>query len=396
MKILHISHLYPVPYNPLLGIAMHNQIKATLQYGCDVRVIAPTPFAPFPLQYLSAKWHAYSGVPAESNVEGISVQRPRYVSYPRAVRFATSGERLFHGLRGTVARMAADFKFDLIHAHMALPDGGAALRIARQYGKPVVVTFQATDVDITANRSQQCLEAVRRVMVGAAQVIAPSPRLATAVAKRFAVDPLMLPYAMDPREVWTGKSRMEHEYPGRRILLSVSRLIPSKGLDLNIKALARLVPRYPDLTYMIVGDGPDYERLAVLAKDLTVADRVHFTGQLPRVQVMEHIQGSEIFSMPSWQETFGLVYLEAMAHGKPVIGCRDQGVDGIVLSGKTGLLAAPKDVESLVQALDWLLSHPDEARAMGARARQLVLQQYTWPRVGEKLTETYQRLLSRN
>ena len=101
----------------------------------------------------------------------------------------------------------------------------------------------------------------------------------------------------------------------------------------------------------------------------------------------------DIFSLPSWRETLGLVYLEAMSHAKPIIGCLGQGVDGLIVNGETGLMVKQKDVESLVQAMDFLLDNPSKASEIGEQARKLVLENYTWEKTARKHIEIYSRLL---
>ncbi|MDK2897346.1 MAG: teichuronic acid biosynthesis glycosyltransferase TuaC [Candidatus Atribacteria bacterium] len=91
MKVLHITHLYPRPYDPLLGIAMHKQIKALELQGCVNKVISPTAWAPFPIKYLSSKWKSYSQVPIHVILEGIEAYYPRYVSFPKALLLALVG-----------------------------------------------------------------------------------------------------------------------------------------------------------------------------------------------------------------------------------------------------------------------------------------------------------------
>lgn len=393
MKVLHITHLYPRPYDDLLGIAMHRQIKALEAQGCIQKVISPTAWAPFPIKYLSHKWKSYAQVPMRELVEGIEVYYPRYLVFPRALLFASSGVCMYWGIRKLIRRIEREFSFDLIHAHMTVPDGYAGMLISMEYERPLVISVQATDVDITAKRSKSCVAALQRVFAYASRVIAPSPRLAKTLLSQFDIEPVVIGYGFDPSEVFTGSSELLSKYRGRRVLLSVSRLIPTKGIDLNVCALKCLVDRYQNLLYLVVGDGPERPRLEQLVCDLNLTKYVRFVGHLPPKQVMEYMAHCELFTLPSWQETFGLVYIEAMAHAKPVIGVQGQGVDGIVIHGETGLLVKPRDVDSLVEALDFLLSHPEEAKAMGERARKVVLDNYTWEKNAEKTIEVYRDVL---
>ncbi len=393
MKVLHITHLYPRPYDHLLGIAMHKQIKALQAQGCNQKVLSPTPLVPFPLKYLSPKWKSYAQVPICEGLDGIEVYFPRYSTFPKAFLFASSGIRMHWGTGRLVREIEREFPFDLIHAHMALPDGYAGMLTSMGYQKPLVVTYQATDLDITANRSKSCFAALQKVFSYAQRVISPSPRLAKALVSQFSIEPVVIGYGVDPSEIVTARSELLTEYQERRILLSVSRLIPTKGIDLNIRALKYLVSRYENLLYLVVGDGPERANLERLVRELNLTQHVMFIGQVPHKRAMEYMPICDVFTLPSWQETFGLVYIEAMAHGKPVIAVQGQGVDGIVVHGENGLLIKPRDTNTIVEALDYLLSHPEEAKAMGVRARKVVLENYTWERNAEKTIQVYREVL---
>jgi teichuronic acid biosynthesis glycosyltransferase TuaC len=300
---------------------------------------------------------------------------------------------MYYGIRGLVEQLESRFPFDLIHAHMGQPDGYAAMRLGQEHGRPLVVTLQAADVDFTAKRSVLCLWALQRVFATADKVISPSPRLSQAFYDLFGKVPTTIAYAIDPLEVYSDQSGLRRRYGNRRILLSASRLLPTKGIDLNLQALKRLVPDHHDVLYLVIGDGPERTLLQRLTHDLALTDHVKFLGQLPHRQVMEYMSICEVFTLPSWRETFGLVYLEAMAHGKPVVACRGQGVDGIVTHGDTGLLAEPRDVNSVIEQLRFLLDNADKARSIGERARKLVLENYTWERNAERTIEVYREVL---
>ena len=393
MRVLHITHLYPRPHDHLLGIAMHKQILALKAQSCIPKVLSPTAWAPFPLSYLSHKWKSYSQVPACDIIDGVEVYYPRYLALPRAFLLATSGLRMHRGILRLVEEISQEFSFDLIHAHMALPDGYAGMLISEKYRKPLVVTFQATDLDITANRSRSCFLALQKVFSHAKQVIAPSPRLAKQLASRFGIKPVVICYGIDPDEIFISKKSLA-SHQGSAILLSVSRFIPTKGIDLNVRAVKQLVKRHKNLMYLIVGDGPQRPALERLTHDLSLRNHVEFVGQVSHKRAMEYMAMCDIFSMPSWQETFGLVYLEAMAHGKPVVAVQGQGVDGIVTHGETGILVKPRDIDTLVEALDFLLSHPEEAKAIGERSRNMVLKNYTWEKNAKRTIEVYHEVLN--
>jgi glycosyltransferase involved in cell wall biosynthesis len=147
----------------------------------------------------------------------------------------------------------------------------------------------------------------------------------------------------------------------RRILLTMARLDAReryKGIDEIIDLLPSLVPEFPDLSYLVVGDGDDRPRLAQKATALGVADRVVFAGWIPDDQKAAHYRLADAFAMPGRGEGFGIVFLEAMACGIPVLASTLDGSREAVLDGQLGLLADPSDPADLRAKLCTLLRQP--------------------------------------
>lgn len=157
---------------------------------------------------------------------------------------------------------------------------------------------------------------------------------------------------------------------GQKIIGTVCRLVePKKGLRILLQAMAVLAKRYgqPPCQLLIVGDGPSRHELELLREQLGLSSWVVFAGSrrdIPRV-----LHAVDAFVLPSLYEGFGIAILEAMAAGKPVIATAVGGIPEFVLSGETGLLVEPGNVEALADAIDRLLSHPQQARTMGAKGR---------------------------
>ncbi|GGT46110.1 glycosyltransferase [Streptomyces purpureus] len=188
-------------------------------------------------------------------------------------------------------------------------------------------------------------------------------------------------------------------YPYR--LLQLGRLVPRKGAEVSIAALARL----PDAELVVVGgpaperldDDPEVRRLRGLAQDAGVADRVRLTGGIPRDQVAPLLRSADVVLCPADYEPFGIVPLEAMACGRPVVATAVGGQLDTVADPATGRLVPPRDPEALAGAVAELLADPDLRRACGEAGRRRVLGRYGWARVaavteslyGAVLTERY-------
>jgi len=184
---------------------------------------------------------------------------------------------------------------------------------------------------------------------------------------------------------------------GARIILTVGRWDPAeryKGADTLISALPRVLQTVPDATLMLVGDGGDRPRLEHLARDSGVADHIHFLFGLSQEELFACYAHCDVFALPSRAEGFGLVFLEAMANSKPVIGGAHGGTPDVIEDGASGLLVPHGDVAILSNALITLLADPARASEMGARGRDRVQKDYTFERFQSGLDQVLDEVLT--
>ena len=184
---------------------------------------------------------------------------------------------------------------------------------------------------------------------------------------RMADDPVNLPSLQD--------------FPDGRVVLTVGRWAASeryKGLDELIRAIAELLPKFPGLYLAAVGNGDDLSRLQQIAHDLAISGSVRFLTNLSREQIAACYARSEIFALPSTGEGFGLVFLEAMAFGKPLIAAACGGSTDIVQDRVSGLLVPPHNLKGLIEALSRLLENSALRMELGRRGAEIVRQQYSF------------------
>jgi phosphatidylinositol alpha-1,6-mannosyltransferase len=168
----------------------------------------------------------------------------------------------------------------------------------------------------------------------------------------------------------------------------VGRLIssePGKGIDSVIEVLPDILKDVPDLFYVVIGGGDLQARLEELAQESPARGRIVFIGKLRLEQLKHYYSRSDIFVMPSRQEGFGVVFLEAMALGKPVVAGNHGGAPEIVQDGVTGFLVNPDDHEALTDRLSRLLQDEPLRRKMGDAGRRRVEENYTFARFEERL-----------
>ncbi len=396
MKILIISHMYPSTFNNVSGIFVHHQVKELIKIGCEVKVVSPVPWEIFPMKLLSSKWKAYSEIPKSKIIDGIEVYYPRYICFPKGYLFEYSGYFMYLGIKKIINKIHEQFKFDIIQAHVALPDGYAAMILNNKYKKPLVVTIHGQDLYLTVYRNKKAREFLTQVFLIANRIITVSSNL-----KNRAID--AFPFCNSnkisvinngmPAEVITSNEYQSGDGCKTKTIISVSTLIPRKSIDLNLKAISILIKKFSDLKYVIIGDGIEMAKLKKLTIDLELNDYVEFLGQLDHNEAMKEIAKADIFSLPSWNEGFGVVYLEAMAFGKPVIACAGEGIADVIEHGKNGFLVKPKDVEDLVKTIDYLFSNPEECRKIGKSAKQTVIENYTWRKNAEKTLTIYEEVI---
>jgi phosphatidylinositol alpha-1,6-mannosyltransferase len=271
---------------------------------------------------------------------------------------------------GTV-RVAVSFRWTVaIHAHEVVYGGRGARRRVKALVKPLQVAAIGG-----ADRVFAVSEFTRGMLVKAG--VSPSK---IAVIHN-GVDTCDLDIEADVAGV---KDRFGLQ--GKRVILTVARLDIHKGHDTVIRALPSILARVPDAVYVVAGEGVMRSRLVALSDSLGVGNRVIFTGDLPRPDVVALFMACDVFAMisrieESSVEGFGIVFLEAGALGRPVVGGRSGGIPDAVADGETGLLVDPADPEDVARAITRILSDSDLAARLGEAGRKRARERFTWKRV---------------
>ncbi len=228
----------------------------------------------------------------------------------------------------------------------------------------------------------------RRSLLSADLVLAPSSDTAQKLAQVQGVPPAnirKLAWPLNPDFLKMADNpvalSLPKNFPEGRVILSVGRWAASeryKGVDDLIRAVAQLQTKFPRLCLAAVGDGDDLQRLEKIARDLGVSESIRFLTNLSREEIAACYARSEIFALPSTGEGFGLVFLEAMAFGKPLIGTAHGGITDIIENRVNGLLVPAGDLKSLVDALAELLENESLRMELGRRGAEHVRQRYSF------------------
>jgi glycosyltransferase involved in cell wall biosynthesis len=307
----------------------------------------------------------------------------RYLSPPRPWSYASWGAWAAPVLRRALARLRPAFPFHLAHAHYAVPAGDALRRAASRV--PLIVSVHGGDV----HGGHAGAATVSATLGHARLVLANSAGTARRSQERGARHTRVVHLGTDlpPALALAAPPEMP-------TLVTVGNLIARKRHADVIEAMALLRDRWPQLRYVVAGDGPERDALEALAVARDVADRVQWCGRLDHDQAVAAGRAGSLFVMPSVAEAFGVSYVEAMAAGVPAIGCRgEDGPEEIAGAGGGIELVAPRDPRALADTIDALLSSPERLSALSASARATVEAQFTWERCGRETVTAYEEVL---
>lgn len=225
----------------------------------------------------------------------------------------------------------------------------------------------------------------RRHVRRADRVLATSRHSAKRLAVDYGLDPELLRVVPEPIDLarWRKALKAASGAPAETpVILCVAHLYPRKDVATLLDAIGRL----PGASLRVVGTGPELARLRAQARRLKLVDRVQFLGHVSFEQLAAEYRQANVFCLPSRQEGFGIVFLEAMAAGLPIIAARAAAVPEIVADGECGILVEPGNGPALATALERLLADSAERRRLGEAGRRLV-ERYDAPKVAAQFLE---------
>lgn len=370
MNLFIIPSWYPSESSPLSGVFTQEQAQAVVALAPNIRVIV-------------SKWGHADGV---LNAKSPWVWPKRllwWLTQPRdAISLNNGVDEVFNpkitwsdrlplgGVRQLIGVNRRNFKLaqkqfgkiDLIHAHVSYPGGYIASLLAKEHGIPYVLTEHMGPFPFPNLMDDGVpLPEIEQAFRYAAATIAVSPSLAQRVASFGYPLPCVIPNVVDERAFDLG-----HPSSSKKVFFTLCAISEQKGIDHLLEAIAMWNPPAAQYEFRIGGDGPQRATYQVKAQALGIADRVQWLGPVSRAQAPALFRDCHIYVMPSRHETFGVVYAEAIASGKPIIATRCGGPEFIV-NDQNGKLIDIGDVAALAQAMqtmadEWKSYQPEVIR----------------------------------
>lgn len=382
MKILIISP----SFFPIVGgteVAIHEISRRLLQRGHDVTILTP-------------KYPEFKSSKTCEKMDSVKVYRFPISSCMYNISALTRYTDIQLRAFRKMIELDRNENFDIFHQFHLFALGGAVVLAKKFLGKPLTTTLAGWDTYDPIRSVPNFLHPyLAQVMNESDAVISPSQELVKhAKEQGCKKDIKVVPHGVDVTRVNPHiDGSMAREKLGIKddeiMVLSIQRLVKKKGVNYLIDAVFDVVKKSPDVKFVIVGDGPERESIMKLARKLKVSNNIALTGFIPSKDLARYYSACDIFILPSLYEQFGLVLVEAMACGKPVISTKVGAIPEVVDDGKTGLLVEPKNPRQLAGAIIKLANDKDLRRKMGRDGRRRAKTKYDWDTVVEEYLEIY-------
>lgn len=371
-----------------------NQMRAVAARGdVDLVMVSPIGMPPWPLG-LKGPYAKLRAVPAESDAAGVPVHYPRFTLIPKIGGDSNPG-RIARAVLPLARRLHAEQPFDLVDAQFFFPDGPAAAIVARGLGVPLTIKARGADIHYWGSRPA-ALKQMRAAAEQSAGMLAVSEALrADMIALGMPANRIAVHYTGLDRErfhpIDRGAARaLVSAIPELGIwskgplLVTPGALIARKGQRLAMAALARL----PDARLALAGAGEDEAALRAYARDLGVADRVHFLGQVGHDALPALLCAADALVLPSASEGLANVWVEALACGTPIVVPDIGGAREIVKDSSAGRIA-PRDADAIAAAVQDILADPPAQDAVAANVRR-----FSWGANAENIVRFWHNVVT--
>jgi teichuronic acid biosynthesis glycosyltransferase TuaC len=371
VKVLTYTSLFPNPAQPELGVFIYQRMTHFAALGNnEVVVVAPIPYAPS--WFSRTRWRKWTGIPPVEKRGNLTVYHPAYAMLP-GVSLSLQGLLMFLGSFPLVRRIHQEHRFDIVDAHFVYPDGLAAILLGRMLHLPTVVSARGTDINMYPSL-RLIRPQIRWTLKNAAGAIAVCKPLGDEM--RSLVGPVrdvaVIGNGVDPTRFFPVDREEARKQLGlpldSRIAIAVGSLIPRKGYQFLIPAVAKIRKQFPDLHLYIVGEGDHRSELERMIQALDLVGCVDLRGNCPNTQLRAWYSAADISCLVSSREGWPNVLLESMACGTPAVATGVWGTPEVITSQDLGVIVE-QNVDSIAAGLESALRRTWAREHIAAYAR---------------------------
>lgn len=392
MNIVIIPAFFQTKKDPTIGSFFSDQAKALCKSGHQVSILYCDTYS-----VKCIRDYAAYREDVLSEVDGIKIYRKR-VFCPFKHGMEGYRTQFTAGIIQLFEQYLSNEKVDIIHAHCCVWAGYAAMRLSDRTKIPYLITEHATLFALRKDKIRKDNEQyIRQAFVRAAKVVCVSRAFAKLIAQyRTAGDIEVIGNVVDFGQFQIGQVGQSVQHSVMRFLticyMNTADQLRKKGMDILLKAWRDFSRKHDGVKLVIGGGGQAAQKAVEWCKEYGIEESVEFAGALSREQVAAQMQACDVFVLPSRYETFGVVYVEAMACGKPVIAAANGGPDDFV-KDFNGILIPPESVDALTEAMQYMAGHREcyDPYRIADFARKLFSEQA----VAMQLSELYNRILGR-
>lgn len=389
MKIGVITSAYPENEDDPHGIFVHRLMREIIKRGHEVKVIAP-----------------FAGEKTKYTFEGVDVERFNYFYPKRYQKLAGRAGmidnvkegflvkiQIFTYLFFNVVYSMLRFKdMDIVHVQWPIPNGLGALFLKKFYGIPYINTIHGEEIHLS--KRYHLLFALRWLVNNSSKTITNST-----ATRNFCLEAGLdgekidvIPFGVDTdffRPIDVDKDDTIFQ------ILSVGYLIERKGFEYLIRAMPHVLKEHKNARLKIVGSGPLESKLKSLIIELELEEHVEIIKNVSDTELLTTYNSADLFVLPSIvdsqgnTEGLGLVLLEAMACGLPVIGSDVGGIPDIIQNGNTGLLVKERDINGLIKIITNLIENKSVKDQIRINGNRMVVDKFSWDKIAQKYDELY-------
>lgn len=396
LNLLIISDRYPHEKDSISSSFVKGQVDCLRKYFKNIYVISLTPFVPQCLSsfsFMNPRWQR-DAFAHDYKYYNIEVYFAKHFTLPFEFSRKRRGDKAFKIVDEIIQDKKIDF--NLIHAHFAYPSGYVGAKLKEKYNKPLVITGHGHDVYSMPFKSNEWTIKIKKVLDISDHIITPSKsnfdRLMQIGVSADKIS--VIPNGYDQtifNRISMNDARRKLNIPfEKKVILSVGNLELEKGHRYLVGAMNHISKRRNDIVCFIVGSGSQKKELIGIINHLNLDNFVKLVGPKPHDEIFIWMNSCDVFVLPSLMESFGIVQLEAMACGKPVVATYNGGSEEILINEKIGFLVDPKDEDGLAKAILRALEIEWDTESISDYART-----FTLDNIAERIVKIYDEVLQK-